>query len=54
MQKYMGQSITRYDMTELACRAYLKAMTPANIQAAFKKILSFVNPSGKRSLQKSW
>jgi hypothetical protein len=37
MQNYMGQSITRYDMTELACRAYLKAMTPANIQAAFKK-----------------
>jgi hypothetical protein len=37
MQKYMGQSITRYDMTELACRAYLKAMTPVNIQAAFKR-----------------
>jgi hypothetical protein len=37
MQKHMGQSITRYDKTELACRAYLKAMIPANIQAAFKK-----------------
>ena len=37
MQKNMGQSITRYDMTKLACRAYLKAMSPTNVQSAFKK-----------------
>ncbi|XP_053380044.1 jerky protein homolog-like [Mercenaria mercenaria] len=37
MQRNMGQSVTRYDMAKLACRAYLKAMSPVNIQAAFRK-----------------
>ena len=37
LYSHMGQTITRYDMCELACRAYLKALTPLNIQAGFKK-----------------
>jgi hypothetical protein len=37
MQKNIGQVITRYDMCQIACKAYLKAMTPINIQAGFRK-----------------
>jgi hypothetical protein len=39
IQKCIGESITRYDMTQLACTAYLKAMTPANIQTALKRLI---------------
>ncbi|XP_052227458.1 uncharacterized protein LOC127842149 [Dreissena polymorpha] len=37
MNAHMGQKITRFDMAKLACKAYLKAMTPLNIQSAFRK-----------------
>ena len=37
MRQNIGQTITRYDMCELACKAYLKALTPVNIQAGFRK-----------------
>lgn len=37
MRENMGRSITKYEMTEIACKAYLRAMNPANIVAAFKK-----------------
>ncbi|KAH3812990.1 hypothetical protein DPMN_141435 [Dreissena polymorpha] len=33
----MGQQITRYELCALASKAYLKSMTPANIQSAFRK-----------------
>ncbi|KAH3805296.1 hypothetical protein DPMN_133594 [Dreissena polymorpha] len=33
----MGKSVTKYDMTALACKAYLRAMCPSNITGAFKK-----------------
>jgi len=35
--KNMGQQIARYELCTLASRAYLKSMTPANIQSAFRK-----------------
>lgn len=37
MQEHMGTVVTRYDMAEIACKAYLKAMSPANIVSSFKK-----------------
>ena len=37
MRNHMGQKITRYEMSEIACKAYLKAMTPSNIQSSFRK-----------------
>ena len=37
MQRHMGQKVTRYDMAKIASKAYLKAMTPLNIQSAFRK-----------------
>ena len=33
----MGEVVTRYNMCEIGCNAYLKAMTPMNIQTAFRK-----------------
>ena len=33
----MGEVVTRYNMYEIGCIAYLKAMTPINIQTAFRK-----------------
>jgi hypothetical protein len=37
MKKNIGEVVNKYNMCELACKAYLKAMTPSNIQMAFKK-----------------
>lgn len=37
MTENMGRSVTKYEMTEIACKAYLRAMSPSNIVAAFKK-----------------
>ena len=37
MRRNIGQTITRFNMCDIACKAYSKAMTPANIQAAFRK-----------------
>ncbi|XP_060608143.1 tigger transposable element-derived protein 1-like [Ruditapes philippinarum] len=37
MNKYMGKTITRYEICQLACKAYLKSMTPINILSGFKK-----------------
>ena len=37
MQKNIGRVITKYDMCAIACRAFLKAMSPHNIQAGFRK-----------------
>ena len=33
----IGQAVTKYDMVNLSCKAYLKARTPINIMSAFKK-----------------
>ena len=33
----IGRVITRYDMAGIACKAYIKATTPQNIQSAFRK-----------------
>lgn len=33
----VGRQITRYDICSLACKAYTKALTPANIMNAFRK-----------------
>ncbi|KAH3844797.1 hypothetical protein DPMN_087059 [Dreissena polymorpha] len=37
MNAHMGQKITRFDTAKFACKAYLKSMTPLNIQSAFRK-----------------
>ncbi|XP_053374341.1 uncharacterized protein LOC128546943 [Mercenaria mercenaria] len=37
MHQHLGQTITKYEICSIACRAYLKAMTPLNIQAGFRK-----------------
>jgi hypothetical protein len=37
MSTNMGKTVTKYEMAELASRAYLKAMTPSNLVSAFKK-----------------
>jgi hypothetical protein len=37
MRNNIGQTITRYDMCEIACKAYLKSMTPVNVQSGFRK-----------------
>ena len=36
MRCHLSQVITRYD-NEIACKAYIKAMTPSNIMSAFRK-----------------
>ena len=37
MQRHMGQKVISYDMAKIASKAFLKAMTPLNIQSAFRK-----------------
>lgn len=37
MHQHMGQTITKYEICSIACRAYLRAMTPLNIQSGFRK-----------------
>lgn len=37
MRNKIGQTVTRYQMCQLACTAYMKAMTPQNIVAGFRK-----------------
>jgi len=37
MHRHMGRSVTKYDMAEIACTAYLHAMSPLNIVSAFRK-----------------
>jgi len=37
MKRNMGQTIDRYSMGRIACKAYLKAMTPTNIISGFRK-----------------
>ena len=37
MQRNMGHTITKYEICTLACKAYLKAMTPRSIQNGFRK-----------------
>ena len=37
MQRNMGRTITKYEICTLACKAYLKAMTPLSIQNGFRK-----------------
>ena len=41
MRQNIGQTFTTYDMCELACKAYLKALTPVNIQAGLCKTRIF-------------
>jgi hypothetical protein len=36
MYQHMGQTITKYEICSIACKAYLKAMTPINIQGGFR------------------
>jgi hypothetical protein len=37
MYENIGQTITRFDMCSIACKAYAKAMSPMNIMSGFKK-----------------
>ena len=37
MRRNIGQTINRFNTCDIACKAYSKAMTPTNIQAAFRK-----------------
>ena len=46
MAENIGQIITRYDICQIACKAYTRAMSPANIQSSFRKTAIFPhNPS---------
>ena len=36
-KKNMGEVVTRYNLCEIGYIVYLKAMTPMNIQTAFRK-----------------
>ena len=38
MKSNIGQTLTKYEMCEMAYKAYLKAMTPSNIISGLKKI----------------
>lgn len=38
-----GRNITRYDVCNLACKAYEKALSPSNVRSAFKKSSIFPN-----------
>jgi len=37
LRQNVGRQITRYDICELACKAYVKALTPSNIINSFRK-----------------
>ncbi|KAL4221865.1 hypothetical protein ACF0H5_020120 [Mactra antiquata] len=37
MRDNCGQGITRYNICSLGCSAYLKALTPGNLQSSFRK-----------------
>ena len=50
MKSDIGQTITRYEMCEMACKAYLKAMTPNNIISGFKK--TGIYPCSKEDINK--
>ena len=46
MAENIGQIITSYNICQIACKAYLRAMSPANIQSSFLKTAIFrYNPS---------
>ena len=48
MRDNIGRNITKYDMCAITCRAYLRAMTPMNIIAGFKK--TGIYPLSKESV----
>ena len=48
MRDNIGSNITKYDMCAMACRAYLRAMTPMNIIARFKN--TGIYPPSKESV----
>ena len=49
MRDNIGRNITKYnDMCAIACRAYLRTMTPMNIMAGFKK--TGIYPLSKESV----
>ena len=37
MRENIGRAVTKFQMTEIACKAYLRAMCPSSIVSAFKK-----------------
>ncbi|KAH3840747.1 hypothetical protein DPMN_114203 [Dreissena polymorpha] len=37
IQEHIGETVTKFMMAKIACKAYLKAMVPANIVAGFRK-----------------
>ncbi|KAH3701736.1 hypothetical protein DPMN_076730 [Dreissena polymorpha] len=41
MKENIDKPVTRNDMARIACKAYLKAMSPWNIVSASKKLMSF-------------
>ena len=46
MAENIGQIITSYDFCQIACKAYTRAMSPANIQSSFLKTAIFrYNPN---------
>ena len=52
MNKHMGKNITRYDICQLACKAYLKSVTSVNIMSGFKKTGIFPLSPEKVPMQK--
>ena len=49
MQSSMGKNVIRYDMCNIARRAYVRAMTPVNIMSCFRNTCIF--PFSKDALE---
>ncbi|KAH3862961.1 hypothetical protein DPMN_025937 [Dreissena polymorpha] len=60
MRSHIGRSVTKYEITELACKAYLRAMRPSNITCKCKCIctespkLSKPKPGGRNITDPSY
>ena len=54
LSRHMGQNITKYNICTLACRAYLKALTPANIQSGFCKTGIYLLKTDVNQPEKMW
>jgi len=54
LSRHMGQNITKYNICTLACRAYLKALTPANIQSGFRKTGIYLLKTDVNQPEKMW
>ena len=52
MRESCGRSITKFDIGHLACRAYCKALSPENLQSAFRK--SGIFPLNPQAVNQSY